>query len=277
MDNTIKQMLEDLLGMGGGYVLDFTSREQFASFVQNTLGFDPISRYQGSMAKILRQVWDNEPVADVTSLNLDLLDRRRLVGLKTERMDSPYEEEALIAVTAELKKSDQPKITADELEFLDHDFSSVDLTAVAAELTMRQVIATRLEEVELSLKADAPLAVIFLVGSTLEGLLFDLALAQPAVWVAASTAPKEKGKPKPLDQWRLNDLITVARSLGILSEDVAKHSDQVRNFRNYIHPRQQLKEQFEPRIETARIAYQVLLGTLQDLERITTTPVSTRI
>lgn len=77
-----------------------------------------------------------------------------------------------------------------------------------------------------------------------------------------------KGKTKPLDQWSLSELIAVARACGVLSEDVAKHADQVRNFRNYIHPRQQLKEGFAPRIETARIAQQVLKGVLADLEQL---------
>jgi hypothetical protein len=48
---------------------------------------------------------------------------------------------------------------------------------------------------------------------------------------------------KSLDAWTLSELITVSHALGLLGEDVAKHANQVRNFRNYIHPRQQLKEE----------------------------------
>ena len=71
-----------------------------------------------------------------------------------------------------------------------------------------------------------------------------------------------------MDAWTLSELITVSHALGLLGEDVAKHADQVRNFRNYIHPRQQLKENFEPRIETARIAQQVLRAALADLQSL---------
>ncbi|MDV6291473.1 hypothetical protein [Rhodococcus aetherivorans] len=60
--------------------------------------------------------------------------------------------------------------------------------------------------------------------------------------------------------------ITVAKDVGVLSADVAEHAGQVRNFRNYIHPRLHLKESFAPHIETARIAQQVLVGALKDLE-----------
>ena len=57
----------------------------------------------------------------------------------------------------------------------------------------------------------------------------------------------------------------MSRSLGFVGEDVLKHADQVRNFRNYIHPRQQMRENFEPRMMTAKIAQQVLLAALNDL------------
>lgn len=73
---------------------------------------------------------------------------------------------------------------------------------------------------------------------------------------------------KPLTKWTLSELITVSHALGVIGEDVAKHADQVRNFRNYIHPRQQLKESFEPRMETARIAQQVLRAALADLAAV---------
>jgi len=131
------------------------------------------------------------------------------------------------------------------------------------------VIAARLREIDACLDANAPLAVIFLVGSTLEGLLMDLAVAQPTSFTTANAAPKRGAAVKPLDSWTLADLITVSRELGILGADVSEHADQVRNFRNYIHPRQQLKERFEPRIETARIAQQVLRAALADLSRVT--------
>lgn len=73
---------------------------------------------------------------------------------------------------------------------------------------------------------------------------------------------------RPLDTWTLFELITVSHALGVLGEDVAKHADQVRKLRNHIHPRQQLKENFEPRAETARIAQQVLRAALADLRAL---------
>ena len=162
----------------------------------------------------------------------------------------------------------------EDVVFLNKDLGSLNLDALPTELTAGRVIADRMGEIDRAPEADAPLAVIFLVGSTIEGLLSELAMGHRTEFLASPAAPTSKGKTKPLDQWSLSELITVARERGVLSEDVSKHADQVRNFRNYIHPRQQLKEGFVPRIETARIAQQVLKGVLADLERLNANPTS---
>lgn len=64
----------------------------------------------------------------------------------------------------------------------------------------------------------------------------ELAVAHASTYAASASAPKHKGSVKPIDTWTLAELITVSRALNVLSEDVSKHADQVRNFRNYIHP-----------------------------------------
>jgi len=267
-DNAAKQMLEDLFNMKTGYVMDFNNGT-FASFVRTCIGFDPYERYDGSKAVILRQIWLNEPFADVAKLNLDLLNRWNLNKLRADEEPTKYEQHAVDTLTALFTSTARPALTADDLVFLDKDLGAVDLAALPKELTAQQVIAARLDEIDRALDAGAPLAVIFLVGSTLEGLLSELALAHASAFAASPAAPKVKGSVKPLDTWALSELITVSHTLGVLGEDVAKHADQVRNFRNYIHPRQQLKENFEPRTETARIALQVLRAALSDLRALT--------
>lgn len=257
-------MLEDLFGMSTGYVMDFNNGT-FASFVQTCLGFDPYTRYEGSKAVILRHIWLNEPWPDVAKLNVDLLERWKLNKLKADEEPTKYEQHVLDTLSNLFADADDAVLTSEDLAFLDKDIGAVDLASLPKELTAQQVIQARLDEIDRSLDAGAPLAVIFLVGSTLEGLLAEIALAHATSFVSSSAAPKAKGATKPVDQWTLSELINVAHSLGVLGEDVAKHADQVRNFRNYIHPRQQLKEGFEPRIETARIAQQVLRAALADL------------
>jgi hypothetical protein len=69
-----------------------------------------------------------------------------------------------------------------------------------------------------------------------------------------------------LNRWTLSDLIEAARELNVVGEDVSKHAMAVRAFRNYIHPRQQIKENFSPTMFTASMAKQVLLAAISDIQ-----------
>ncbi len=266
IDNATRQKLEQLLEMSGGYVLDF-SNGSFAAFVETCLGFDPYERYNGSKAVVLRQIWLQEPMSGVAKLNLDLLEYWHLGKLARDDELSAFENQLYEELRATFGQPPEPASAA-SLEFLARDFGQLDLGALPSELTSQRVVEARLIEIGQCLEAQAPLAVIFLVGSTLEGLLMEVALGHAARYTASPSAPKQRGRPKPLERWTLGELITVSRSLGVVGEDVLKHADSVREFRNYIHPRQQLREGFEPRMITAQIAQQVLLAALVDLESL---------
>ena len=82
LDNTTKLKLESILGMHGGYVLDF-SDATFADFVKTSVGFDLYDKYSSdvSKAKRLRQIWQEESDAIVAKLNSDLLERWRVSKL----------------------------------------------------------------------------------------------------------------------------------------------------------------------------------------------------
>ena len=270
LSNPVKRKLEALFEMGGGYVLDF-SNATFADFVVTSIGVDPYEKYPGgSKASLLRQLWREESGSLVSTLNNELLDYWKDGKLlRGETLTSSEQQmfDDLKGAMAALRDPASPVINT---AFLAKDFGIVDLTALPTALTATEIVQARLDEIEKAMRADAPLAVIFLVGSTLEALLNELASSQANVFSNAHSAPKNRdGRVKPPQDWTLAELIAVSRELGVLSTDVAEHADQVRNFRNYIHPRQQLKENFSPRGETARIAQQVLIGALKDLEALT--------
>ncbi|MFC2113580.1 hypothetical protein ACFLTA_09960 [Bacteroidota bacterium] len=106
---------------------------------------------------------------------------------------------------------------------------------------------------------NAPLAAIFLSGSTLEGVILGVASQSPKVFNQAESSPKDKtGKVKSLSNWTLSNLIDVACEIGLLKEDVRKFSHSLRDFRNYIHPFQQVSSRFNPDEHTAKICWQVL-------------------
>lgn len=266
MDNATRTKLEKLFDMSGGYVLDF-SNASFAAFVQTCLGFDPYERYEGSKAVVLRKIWISEPWLDVARLNRELIEHWHLAKLAGDSPLTSFEQRTYEELSLVFVEHDSD-VSAETLNFLNRDLSNLDLGSLPTELTAEQVVRARLDEIERCMASDAPLAVIFLVGSTLEGLLMELALANAETFTASPSAPQLRGRTKAIGEWTLAELIAVSRSVGFVGEDVLKHADHVRNFRNYIHPRQQMRENFEPRMMTAQIAHQVLLAALSDLNHI---------
>lgn len=267
LNNLTKRKLETLFGMGGGYVLDFTNAT-FRDFVVTAIGVDPYVGDYDSKANLLRRMWQELPDATIAKLNLELLDYWKDGKLIADESIGEAEQRMHDQLRSEFSAARESGVSVDTA-FLNKNFGTVDLSALPSALTATDVVQARLAEIDRAMKADAPLSVIFLVGSTLEGLLAELAVAQAPTFATSGAAPRGRDqKVKPIQSWTLSELIAVAKDIGMLSTDVAEHADQVRNFRNYIHPRQQLKENFSPRIETARIAQQVLVGALKDLESL---------
>lgn len=267
--NPTKQKLEHILGMRTGYVLDFTNAT-FRDFILTAVGIDVDIRYpDGSKAVRLRNFWQNESNGTVMKLMVEMLDRWQTNELMNSG-PSPADQKIYEQAEAELKALApiDPVPTADEISFLDKDFGHIDLSAVPVPITFKEVIQQRLSEIAICLKAGAPLAVIFLCGSTLEGLLFALAEKNPKDFNQAKAAPSKDGTVRPFGEWTLQNLIDVCRELSLVGEDVTKHAHAVRDFRNYIHPRQQIRENFAPRMITAEIADKVLQAALTDVASI---------
>ena len=134
---------------------------------------------------------------------------------------------------------------------------------------MLPYIAARISEIKTCLSAKAALSVIFLSGSTLEGVLLGLAQNNPAMYNQAKSAPRDNktGKIRPFHEWTLSNLIDVSCEVGFLREDVKKFSHSLRDFRNYIHPFQQMSEHFSPDENTAKICFQVLKAALFQISK----------
>jgi hypothetical protein len=165
----------------------------------------------------------------------------------------------------ELKKPTN-NANVSEDEFLKHDFKDVNIDAIGLDNGISDVIKLRLKEIENCINYDSPLAVIFLCGSTLEGLLLGIATKHPSDFNKAKSAPKDKEKKvKKLHDWTLNSFIDVSCELGFLKEDVKKYSHTLKDFRNYIHPYQQLGSRFNPDKQTAKISWQVLKTAIHQI------------
>jgi len=164
------------------------------------------------------------------------------------------------------KKIATKDVASNERDFLATEYSQTSLARLNIDATFQVVIEQRISEIHKSLKAEAALAVIFLCGSTLEGLLLDAATKNAQKFNQASSAQKNKeGKIRPFHEWTLNSLINVAHEVGLLSLDIKKHSHALKDFRNYIHPREQAAQSFNPDSHTAKISWQVLQAAIANL------------
>ena len=163
------------------------------------------------------------------------------------------------------KKTPQNKPVT-ESEFLAEEFGRINLDALGLDSALHETIKQRMTEIRNCIESQAPLASIFLAGSTLEGLLLNQATGRPADYNKANSSPKgQDGKVKQFHEWTLSDLINVACEVGDIGLDVKKFSHALRGFRNYIHPYEQAQSQFAPDTDSARISWQVLRAAIADL------------
>lgn len=171
-------------------------------------------------------------------------------------------------IEKKLKEQESVSIDVTEADFLKVEIEEINISKVPIDEMLKPVLEVRMTEMKSCFKAKAYLSVIILVGSMLEGILLSLANQNPRIFNQSNVAPKYKdGKVKVFYEWTLNDLISVAHERGILKKDVAKFSHVLRDFRNYIHPYQQLSERFFPDENTAKICMQVMKGALVQISQ----------
>jgi hypothetical protein len=249
----------------GGYVLDFTDRTFAEFFREHGIDIDADKfRFNGtSKMKRLRAFWEIEPDSVVGHVSEALLEYACIV----EPVDKTYQAKAMAIIDRLVGKSSvKPNEPKTEQDFLKQEFSKLDLTKLNIDEQLHSVIAQRIDEIQKSLNSGASLSVIFLCGSTLEGLLLNAASKNSMKFNQAKSAPKDKEeKVKLFHDWMLDSLINVAQEVGLLSLDIKKHSHSLKDFRNYIHPRQQAVQGFKPDQHTAKISWQVLQAAIASL------------
>ena len=257
-----KRYFEKLFHMGSGYVLDFTDATFGEFFRRHNVSIHG-HKYQTfgtSKAKKLRAFWESEP--------------DRLVGAVLSEMLDSYEADCELygnesdTRVLERARAIVARITGEPIasEFLPREFTIPHIDKLPIDAQLAPIIEARLNEARLALGAGAHLSVIFLCGSVLEAVLLGVARQTPARFNQASSTPKTTdGKPRRFHEWSLTQLIDVACEVGVLKIDVKKFSHGLRDFRNYIHPYQQLDSGFTPDEHTAKVCLQVLSAALASL------------
>lgn len=264
-----RDCFERLFGMGSGYVMDFSNRtfsEFFRESVRIDIYADKYAANGDSKAKRLRAFIEIESDTLVGKVLSDLLEYWRYKTPQPDAMEAALAVRANQVVEQLVGKPVPPRNSGQE--FLKQNFGPIAFRKVPTASSLVPILEARLAEAVRCLNADSPLAVIFHCGSILEGLLLGLASANPQQFNQAPNCPKDRtGTVKQLHEWTLAQFIDVSCELGYLDLDVKKFSHALRDFRNYIHPYEQMSSRFNPDRHTAEICLQVLRAAIASLSR----------
>jgi hypothetical protein len=110
------------------------------------------------------------------------------------------------------------------------------------------------QEVQRAFVAQCWKATIVLAGGAMEAILLDRLSSDRASSISATSAPNKDD----LTRWDLSDLIKVAVELKLVNSSVEKLSHSVREYRNLIHPGNELRNKLTLGAEEARIAMEIL-------------------
>lgn len=125
------------------------------------------------------------------------------------------------------------------------------LTDIVSDRDFGRQLRSRLDEAHTCWSAGAPTAAIIMLGSLLEGVLYDVALARHT-----------EGQ-KPTDN--LKKLIDTAVDREWIARDVGDFGQVLRDYRNLVHPKKQLTEYYAPDEDTVRVSWNVVVAALNDL------------
>jgi hypothetical protein len=261
-----RRYLEKFLEMGGGYVLNHSDKTYGAFFGRHSIDIHgpKYQTYGTSKANKLRAFWDIESDSLVGNVMSGMVDEYAVdCELNKRELDSSLlgkVRDILARLSGKTASSNSPQAVSD---FLNHEFTIPNIHKLPIETQAVAIIESRLAEARVALGAGAHLSVIFLCGSVLEAVLLGAAQKQPARFNRASASPKAgDGSVKRYHEWTLSQFIDVACEIDLLKPDVKKFSHGLRDFRNYIHPYEQMVSGFSPDEHTAKLCFQVLKAAL---------------
>ena len=132
-----------------------------------------------------------------------------------------------------------------------------------------ELLEKRWQETQICVDREAYLAAIIMMGSLLEGLFLAVLQANPSQANQYQSTPKDKtGKVKNFADWKLSEMIDVAHGIGWIGLDVKRFSHVLREFRNLIHPYEQMLNRANPDADTCKISWLVVQATTNDLAKV---------
>jgi len=172
---------------------------------------------------------------------------------------------------AEAEKADVSATVEEAAEavLLKHIFRPEVFAKLSLEAAMSGALVDRMREAQACIEAKAHLAAVILCGSVLEGMCLGFGSLHPERMNRAYATRYNKA-PRKLHDWKMREWIDVLGQLGDLSPNIEKFGQALRDFRNYVHPAEQLANRFSPDQHTSRIGFQVVVAAAEDLVRAET-------
>ncbi len=242
-----------------GWVLDYTDSTFFEFFKKYGIDINSnlYHKYGTSKWKRLRCFLE---IADDRKAG-EILEQLFLVAEYQNKIKNLSQKKILEGTIKKLTKKEE-KIK--EQKFEEQKFPDLNLDFIK-DNTLKVNLLDRFKEANRCYTTKSYLATIFLLGSILEGILLDLITHNIIIFNKAKSSPKLNGKVKPIYNWTLEEMINTALELGFIKLDVSFHCKNLKNFRNYIHPRHQLVQQFDPNEYTIKIAINVVKATAYEI------------
>jgi hypothetical protein len=197
--------------------------------------------------------------AALARLVLRLADRREYLDEEPAYRRVLDELNTVLAFEGYTVVSEQGRPRLVEIEQESHRMAApIELTASLSQIVSdRQFgdqLRGRLEEAHRCWQSGSPTAAIIMLGSVLEGVLYDVAVSRHMTGKA------------PTDH--LESLINLAHDNRWIAKDVVDYAHVLRDHRNLVHPRKQWKQAYAPKDDTVAIAWRVVVAALNDLAEV---------
>lgn len=125
---------------------------------------------------------------------------------------------------------------------------------------LRVIVERDLRELGCLRSVPAPKSTIILAGSLIEALLLDVLQSRKGSQGPSSVTQK------PLEEWGLAELIEEAVRVGLITSGVKGFGHAVREYRNLVHPGNEIRSKATLGKEEAEIAEKILEIVLRDLQ-----------
>ena len=202
---------------------------------------------------------------DAPSTRKAIATLNRILQLEGLRVDLKNGQPIIVPIPVEFD------LGADEEEKELKSLPPPDFPALGLDIGVGELLSLRWSEAQTCVDNGAYLSATIGMGGLLEGLLLGVLMSRPEIANRSATAPKDPtGKVKHFADWTLSEMIDVAHSVGWIDLDVKRFSHALREFRNLIHPYQQMATRANPDADTCGISWLVVQAAVNDLARVLT-------